>query len=131
MDAKDLGDLLGVFSLERLLGYERGREVESGFTCGKCGKTFKSFSNLNRHESYYCKNIKKVPILQMKWDGKNWKVMDRSKLLLYHIKLGYELDKLIRNKAVKEDVLNCTQKEYLSMYQKLRETVAHKTVENK
>ena len=57
----------------------------------------------------------------MKWDGKNWKVMDRSKLLLYHIKLGYELDKLIRNKTIKEDVLNCTQKEYLSMYQKLRE----------
>ena len=119
MDAKELGDLLGVSSLEKLLGYERGGEMENGFTCSKCGKTFKSYHNVSRHETFHCKKATKLPILKMKWDGETWKVMDRSKLVLYHIKLGYQLDKLIKNETISEDVLNGTQKNHFCLYRKL------------
>ena len=119
MDEKELGDLLGVSSLEKLLGYEKGGEMENGFTCSKCGKTFKRYDNLSRHKSYHCKNATKVPILKIKWDGETWKVMNHSKLILYHIKLGYQLDKLIKNETINEDVLNCTQKKHLCLYRQL------------
>ena len=119
MDVKELGDLLGVSSLEKLLGYERGGEIENGFTCSECGKTYKRYSNLSRHKSYHCKNATKIPILKIKWSGETWKKVDRSKLILYHIKLGYQSDKLIKKGAIDEDVLNCTQKEYLHMYRNL------------
>ena len=121
MDSKEIGDLLGVLSLEKLFGYDRGVgkiNVERTM-CNKCGKSFKDFTNLSRHKTFYCKNNTKVPILKLKWDGKNWKVMDHSKLMLYHIKLGYHSDKLIKNGSICENVLNSTQKEYLSMYRKL------------
>ena len=90
------------------------------YTCVKCRKCFTTLRNLSRHKLYYCKNDsrRKVPILKLKWDGKVWKTMSCSTIMLYRIKLGHELDNLIKKHAINEEVLNSVQKDYLTMYRK-------------
>ena len=136
MSGNCLGDLLGVLSYEKHLGIKRQKEENNdekdmtqkdmksrkSHTCVKCHKCFTYLRNLSRHKLYYCKNDsgRKVPILKLKWDGKVWKTMRScSTIMLYHIKLGRELDNLIKKHAINEDVLNSVQKDYLTMYRKL------------
>ena len=78
--------------------------------CCKCGKAFS-------HHTKDCRN--KIPILKMKWDGSTWRRDNSCEKWYYQMKLGRDLDNLVRKRAINEDSLNATQKSYLQMYREL------------
>ena len=111
--------------------------------CEKCGKTLSSYQSLWRHKkkctsgykrtinsepSYEkiqaltdhkldCRN--KIPILKLRWNGSTWQRDKSCEKWYYQIKLGRDLDNLVRKRAINEDVLNANQKSYLQMYREL------------
>ena len=64
-----------------------------------------------------CRN--KIPILKLKWNGSTWQRDSRCEKWYYQMKLGRDLDNLVRKRAINEDVLNANQKSYLQMYREL------------
>ena len=85
------------------------------FICKPCGKLFTQVNALYRHKKHYCKA--RLPTLKLEWNGDRWMISDNR--YYYRLQLGQNLFNLIEKGAIKEDVLNCTQKEYLDMYKKL------------
>ena len=83
--------------------------------CKACGKTFSERSNVSRHKKRHCKA--RPPTLKLEWNGDRWANSDNR--FFYRLQLGQNLFNLIEKGAIKEDVLNCTQKEYLNMYKNL------------
>ena len=83
-------------------------------TCKACGKVFSERSNLSRHKRY-CKD--RVPTLKLEWNGDKWVNSDNR--FYYRLQLGRNLFNLIEKGAIKDDDLNCTQREYVKMYKKL------------
>ena len=66
---------------------------------------------------YHCN---RVPTLKLQWDGESWKrVSAGDEKLYYRVRLGRDLCNLIDRDAIKEDVLNSTQAEYVAMYRQL------------
>ena len=78
--------------------------------CCKCGKAFS-------HHKQDCRD--KIPILKLKWNGSLWQRDNSCEKWYYQMKLGRDLDNLIRKRAINEDVLNATQKSYLQMYREM------------
>ena len=103
----------------------------------KCGKTLSCHRSLWRHkkkctsrchQNLELSSVKiqddqtrrnKIPILKLKWNGSAWQRDNSWEKWQYQMKLGRDLDNLIRKIAINEDVLNATQKSYLQMYRKL------------
>ena len=85
------------------------------FICKPCGKLFSQVNALYRHKKHYCKA--RLPTLKLEWNGDRWMISDNR--YYYRLQLGQNLFNLIEKGAIKEDVLNCTQKLYLDMYKKL------------
>ena len=83
--------------------------------CKPCGKLFSQVNALYRHKKHHCKA--RIPTLKLEWNGDRWVNSDNR--FYYRLQLGQNLYNLIEKGAIKEDVLNCTQKEYLNMYKKL------------
>ena len=74
-------------------------------------------SSVNIQDDHKRRN--KIPILKLKWNGSSWQ-RDRScEKWYYQMKLGRDLDNLVRKRAINEDVLNATQKSYLQMYREM------------
>ena len=104
-------------------------------SCEKCGKTLSCYRSLWRHKkkctSRCHQNLepssvkvqddqkRHIPILKLKWNGTVWQRDNRSEKWYYQMKLGRDLDNLIRKRAINEDVLNANQKSYLQMYREL------------
>ena len=59
--------------------------------------------------------------LTLKWDGESWRSTDTLANQLYKVKLGRDIDNLLKKGAIREDVLSCRQIENLNMYRKLFE----------
>ena len=59
-----------------------------------------------------------VLTILLKWDGKCWKIINRDHIR-YQLNLGRDLVSLLRNGAIKEDVLNNKQKDLIKMYNDL------------
>ena len=109
--------------------------------CCKCGKTLSCYRSLWRHKKKCtsgchqnsepssvkiqaladhkrdCRN--KIPILKLKWNGSAWQRDNSCEKWYDQMKLGRDLDNLIRKRAINEDVLNATQKSYLQMYREM------------
>ena len=104
----------------------------------KCGKILSSYCSLWRHkkicgykrainsEPSLEKDVKvqddqkrRIPILKLKWNGTVWQRDNRSEKWYYQMKLGRDLDNLVRKRAINEEVLNSTQKSYLQMYREM------------
>ena len=62
---------------------------------------------------------RRIPILKLKWNGSTWQRDNSCEKWYYQMKLGRDLDNLVRKRAINEDVLNATQKSYLQMYREL------------
>ena len=77
-------------------------------SCSKCGKTF----------SYHKRDCR-IPILKLKWNGTAWQRDNSCEKWYYQMKLGRDLDNLVRKRSINEDVLNSNQKSYLQMYREL------------
>ena len=60
---------------------------------------------------------KRVPCIQLKWDGKSWKTQNRD--IRYQLNLGRDLNSLVERGAIKEDTLNARQKYFIRMYKDL------------
>lgn len=124
MVVKYLNSLLGAMSIRGNSDDEKDDEIKDkrhDFRCVKCKKSFRSFNYSSRHKSFYCKNNVKTSKIELKmyWDGKSWIIKERSKIILYQIRVGFELDKLIGKKTVAETDLNLVQKEFILMYRRL------------
>ena len=83
--------------------------------CKACGKIFSGRSYVSRHKKRHCKA--RLTTLKLEWNGDRWVNSDNR--FYYRLQLGQNLFNLIEKGAIKEDVLNCTQKEYVNMYKKL------------
>ena len=83
-------------------------------TCKACGKVSER-SNLSRHKKHHCKA--RQPTLKLEWNGDKWVNSDNR--FYYRLQLGRNLFNLIEKGAIKEDVLNCAQREHVKMYKKL------------
>ena len=110
-------------------------------SCDSCGKSLACRSALCRHkktckkvgskavQSSLAKVVKdaELPVrsltrdkginLCLKWNGKFWET--RAKNMHCQISIGRDLSNLLDKRAIKEDALNCTQKEYIQMYKSL------------
>ena len=96
-------------------GQEESRnKIDTKCLCKACGKVFSERSNLSRHKRY-CKD--RVPTLKLEWNGDKWVNSDNR--FYYRLQLGRNLFNLIEKGAIKDDDLNCTQREYVKMYKKL------------
>ena len=84
-------------------------------TCKACGKVFSERSNVSRHKKRHCKA--RQPTLKLEWNGDKWVNSDNR--FYYRLQLGRNLFNLIEKGAIKDDNLNCTQREYAKMYKKL------------
>ena len=78
-------------------------------TCGKCLKTYSCRQTLWQHKQM-C-----GVIIHLKWNGKCWETKDTR----YQLNLGRDLSSLLERGAIKEEVLNSTQKKYIRMYKTL------------
>ena len=111
--------------------------------CSTCSKTMRS-DNLKRHKISCLSKHQKIEIrsaenenaterlcdnnttqiesgvltILLKWDGKCWKIINRDHIR-YQLNLGRDLVSLLRNGAIKENVLNSKQKEFIKMYKDL------------
>ena len=112
-------------------------EKKKWCVCEKCGKTLSNYHSLWRHKKKFTsgchqdsepssvkiqddhKRRNKIPILKLKWNGSAWQRVNSCEKLYYQMKLGRDLDNLIRKRAINEDVLNANQKSYLQMYREL------------
>ncbi len=102
--------------------------VKRRHLCDRCGKRYASYQSLWNHRNRICKRVIK-PVSQdvsdykyvkptiLKWNGKSWET--RSKNVRYQMNLGRDLSNLLERGAIKEDALNCSQKEYIQMYKTL------------
>jgi len=91
------------------------KKTDSKITCKPCGKFFTRTNALYRHRRHHCKE--RLPTLKLEWNGESWvKSNHRS---YYRLQLGRNLFNLIEKGAIKADVFNSTQKEYVEMYKKL------------
>ena len=113
----------------------RSVEKKKWYVCEKCGKTLSCNHSLWRHKKIctYKRTIdsesssikvhhdqkRRIPILKLKWNGSAWQRDDKCEKWYYQMKLGRDLDNLVRKREINEDVLNATQKSYLQMYRKL------------
>ena len=88
---------------------------KKSYVCDTCNKKLSSYHSLWRHKKHYCKA--RLPTLKLEWNGNTW--MKSSNRLYYRLQLGRNLFNLIEKGAIKADVLNSTQKEYVEMYKKL------------
>ena len=95
-------------------GSDDVKTVGPKITCNGCGKFFARTYCLYRHR-YYCKAL--IQTLKLEWNGESW--MKTNHRIYYQLQLGHNLINLIEKGAVKEDDLNCTQREYVKMYKKL------------
>ena len=66
-------------------------------------------------------NYKYVKPIILKWNGTSWET--RSKNITYQMNLGRDLSNLLERGAIKDDALNCCQREYLQMYKTLFKSV--------
>ena len=96
--------------------------------CEKCGKILSSYCSLWRHNKICTSGYKRtlnlepssvmvkddqkrrIPILKLKWNGSTWQRDISCEKWYYQIKLGRDLDNLIRKRAINEEVLNANQK---------------------
>ena len=102
-------------------------------SCEKCGKNLSCHRSLWRHKKKCTshQNLepssvkvqddhkRRIPILKLKWNGSTWQRDNRCEKWYYQMKLGRDLDNLVRKRAINEDVLNATQKSYLQMYREM------------
>ena len=113
--------------------------------CEKCGKTMSSYHSLWRHKNKCLTDRRilpqceksgtinseplrvkvqddhrnKIPILKLKWNGSMWQRDSSCEKWYYKMKLGRDLDNLIRKRAINEEVLNAYQKSYLQIYREM------------
>ena len=65
--------------------------------------------------TYHCKA--RTLTLKLEWNGDRWL---KSEHRVYNrLQIGRNLFNLIEKEAIKEDVSNCTQREYVNMYKSL------------
>ena len=106
-------------------------------SCEKCGKTLSCYHSLWRHKKKCTsgchqnsepssvkiqavhKRRNEIPILKLKWNGSAWQRDNSCEKWYYQMKLGRDLDNLIRKRAINEDVLNANQKSYLRMFREM------------
>ena len=92
------------------------KKADTNYKCKHCGKLFSRFDGLHRHKTYHCKAAQ-TSILKLEWTGDTWV---KSEGRLYNrLQIGRNLCNLIEKDALKEDVLNGTQREYVNMYRSL------------
>ena len=90
-------------------------ETRKKVSCKACGKVLSQYSALHRHKKHHCKA--RIPILKLEWNGSTWVKSDNR--FYYRLQLGRNLYNLIEKGAIKDDVLNCTQRKYVNMYKSL------------
>ena len=128
-------DLLKDLKADNMLMKSDDKKEDRRRSCEKCGKTLSCHRSLWRHKkkctSRCHQNLEpssvkvqddqkhRIPILKLKWNGTVWQRDNRSEKWYYQMKLGRDLDNLVRKRAICEDVLNATQKSYLQMYRQL------------
>ena len=130
-------DLLKDLKADNMLMKSDDKKEDRRRSCEKCGKTLSCHRSLWRHKkkcaSRCHQNLEpssvkvqddqtrrnKIPILKLKWNGTAWQRVNSCEKLYYQMKLGRDLDNLVRKRAVNEDVLNTTQKSYLRIYREL------------
>ena len=114
-------------------------ERKKWYKCDKCEKTLASYKSLWQHKKT-CKfnnthaktdtaiytwrkpaaQVENtIPSIQLKWNGKCWESDVNKRDIHYRLNLGRDLFSLLERGAMKEDALNCTQREYVNMYKKL------------
>ena len=90
------------------------KKVITKCTCDGCGKIFSTRSNACRHKRN-CSG--RIPILKLEWNGSAW--IKSSNRFYYRLQLGRNLVNLLEKGAIKEDALNSSQREYITMYKSL------------
>ena len=129
--------LLEELKADNMLMKSDDKKEDRRRSCEKCGKTLSCHRSLWRHKkkcTSRChqnlepssvkvqddnKRRNKIPILKLKWNGSAWQRVNSCEKLYYQMKLGRDLDNLVRKRAINEDVLNATQKSYLQMYKEM------------
>ena len=123
-----------------VINQRQPRIFQKSRMCEKCGKTLSNYQALWRHKKT-CKFTNThtktdtdiytwrkptaqvenrnatISSIHLKWNGKCWESINRD--IHYRLNLGRDLVSLLERGAIKEDVLNCTQREYVNMYKKL------------
>ena len=130
-------DLLKDLKADNMLMKSDDKKEDRRRSCEKCGKTLSCHRSLWQHKKKCTsgchqnlepssvkiqddhKRRNKIPILKLKWNGSAWQRDNSCEKLYYQMKLGRDLDNLIRKRAINEDVLNANQKSYLQMYREL------------
>ena len=132
-------DLLKDLKADNMLMKSDDKKEDRRRSCEKCGKTLSCHRLLWRHKKKCtsrchqnlepssvkvqddhkrdCRN--KIPILKLKWNGSAWQRVNSCEKLYYQMKLGRDLDNLVRKRAINEDVLNANQKSYLRMFREM------------
>ena len=95
---------------------------KKSFKCEKCGKILGSRQSLWNHKQRHLsekmlKKNDKIGRIHLKWNGKCWET--KNKDIHYRLNLGRDLCSLVEKGAIKEEVLNSSQKEYIQMYKNL------------
>ena len=92
--------------------------------CEKCGKILANRQSLWKHKQIHLPENSKIPKknatiarIHLKWNGKCWETMNKD--IHYRLNLGRDLCSLVEKGAIKEEVLNSSQKEYIQMYKNL------------
>ena len=122
-------------SYNYLMRHKRTKCNKSRNKCDVCGATFSFFNTLIRHKLVHCDQRssnssssssssrgsgREAITLHLKWDGESWainNVIERN--LYYRVRLGRDLHNLLDKQAIKEESLNYSQVECVSMYRKL------------
>ena len=91
------------------------KKVDTNYICKACGKLFARLDGLYRHKTYHCKA--RISTLKLEWNGDTW--LKSENRVYNRLQIGRNLFNLIEKKAIKEDVLNCAQREYVNMYKSL------------
>ena len=73
--------------------------------------------HLSENSKKMSKKNATIPRIHLKWNGKCWETMNKD--IHYRLNLGRDLCSLVEKGAIKEEVLNSSQKEYIQMYKNL------------